>query len=84
MIGGLINTDGETMELLRSPKKNPVVLKSYFVLDTEDGLNNDFKRHAYQQLGKSNVTTIIHYIGDETVAVAFIVSYRLTYLSMKS
>ena len=67
-----------------APQKNPVVLKSYFVLDTEDGLNNDFKRHAYQQLGKSNVTTIIHYIGDETVAVAFIVSYRLTYLSMKS
>ena len=51
--------------------RSPVVVKSYFVLDTEDGLNNDFKRHAYQQLGKSNVTTIIHYIGDETVAVAF-------------
>ena len=69
-----------------APQKNPVVLKNYFVLDTEDGLNNDFKWHAYQQLGKSNVTTIIHYIGDVAiaVAVAFIVSYRLTYLSMKS
>ena len=53
------------------PKANPLILKSYFVLDTKEGLNNNFKRHAYQQLDKSNLTTIIHYIGDEALAVAF-------------
>ena len=42
------------------PKANPLILKSYFVLDTKEGLNNNFKRHAYQQLDKSNLTTIIH------------------------
>jgi len=29
------------------PKKNLVVSNSYFVLDTEDGLSNEFKWHAY-------------------------------------
>jgi len=41
------------------PKKNPVVSKSYFALDTEDGLSNEFKWYAYQKVGKSNDTTII-------------------------
>ena len=66
----MTTTGGGIMELLHSPK-NPVVSKSYFVLDTEDGLNNGFKRHAYQKIGKSSDTTIVHYIGDETVATAF-------------
>ena len=53
------------------PKKQPVVSKSYFVLDTENGLNNQFKRHAYRKLDKCDNVIIIHYIGDETIATAF-------------
>lgn len=52
------------------PKK-PCSFKELFVLDTEHGLNNEFKQNAYQQVDKCSDTTIIHYIGDETVAAAF-------------
>ena len=41
------------------------------MLDTESGINREFKRHAYQKADKSNHITIIHYIGDETVTVPF-------------
>ena len=34
-------------------------------------MSREFKRHAYQKLDKSSNITIIHYIGDHTVAVPF-------------
>ena len=51
IIGEQISTDGKCHGVSKLPKKNPgihaVVYKSYFVLDTESGLNREFKRHAY-------------------------------------
>ena len=71
MIGEQISIDGKMMVFLNYQKKNPVITKSYFVLDTESGINREFRRHAYQKADKSNHITIIHYIGDETVTAPF-------------
>ena len=54
-----------------SSQKSPVICKSYFLLDTESGMSSEFKQPTYQKLDKSNNITIIHYIGDHTVAAPF-------------
>ena len=33
------------------PRRNPVILKTYFVADTTNGINKSFKRNAYQLIG---------------------------------
>ena len=54
------------------PKKNPVIRKTYYQIQTPEGPGKDFTKHAYQLLSptKGNVT-LIHYIGNEKVAVPF-------------
>jgi len=73
MTGGLTTTDGEIMELLHSQEKEkPCNFKELFCFRYRGWiLSIEFKWHAYQKVGKSNDATIIHYIGDETVAAAF-------------
>ena len=52
------------------PRKNPSLRKHYFAADTPQGVSKDFQRHAYQLLGDKTIT-LIHYVGDEKVAVDF-------------
>ena len=42
----------------------------YFDTDTPNGSSKDFQRHAYQLLGQSQLT-LVHYLGNEAVAVNF-------------
>ena len=52
------------------PKSNPRLRKSYFVVDTLNGPSKDFGKHAYQLIS-SKTFTLIHYLGNETVAIPF-------------
>ena len=52
------------------PRNNPRVKKWYFYIDTPEGRNKGFQKHAYQLLAKPE-TTLVHYIGDHKLAVAF-------------
>ena len=52
------------------PKKNPVLRKRYYILDTENGPSKDFKKHVYQLLDSKHIT-IIHYIGDHSAISKF-------------
>ena len=54
------------------PKKDPAIVKTYFVNVSSDGKNINFKRHAYnliEDLQKQK--TLIHYLGDHTSAKDF-------------
>ena len=54
------------------PKTDPQVKKSYFRISLPDGPSNVFIKHAYNLLPPSdNMTTVIHYLGDEKAAVPF-------------
>ncbi len=53
------------------PKKNPLIRKSYYQIQTPEGPSKEFTKHAYQLLSSKDYTTLIHYIGDEKVAVSF-------------
>ena len=53
------------------PHKDPVLRKLYFSLDAPGkGPSTAFQRYAYQLLNDKSVT-LIHYLGDEKVAVDF-------------
>ena len=52
------------------PRKEPRVKKSYYLLDTPDGPSKAFQRHTYQLPNNKNIT-VIHYVGDESVASHF-------------
>ena len=52
------------------PRKRSKIKKMYFNIDTPNGPSGCFKKHAYQLIDNKEVT-LIHYIGDETVAVDF-------------
>ena len=52
------------------PRKDPVLKKSYFVMDTPNGPSKSFQQHAYQLIGSKEIT-VIHYIGDETSITKF-------------
>ena len=54
------------------PKSNPRLRKSYFVVDTPNGPSKDFGKHAYQLIS-SKTFTLIHYLGNETVAIPFVI-----------
>ena len=54
----------------RLPRKNPSLKKHYFAADTPQGASKNFQRHAYQLLSDKSIT-LIHYVGDEKVAVDF-------------
>ena len=46
------------------PIKNPVLKKSYFVLDTPNDPSKSFQGHAYQLIDSKEII-LIHYIGNE-------------------
>ena len=52
------------------PKKSPVVKKTYFLLDTENGQTDGFRKHVYQLLD-SQQYTIIQYIGNQSLVSQF-------------
>lgn len=52
------------------PSNSPLVKKFYFIIDTPQGPSTLFKRHAYQLIGKAEVT-LVHYIGDESIGTNF-------------
>ena len=56
--------------MTKLPRKEPVLKKMYFGLDTSNGISKEFKRYAYQLLNNKSVT-LIHYVGDEKVSIAF-------------
>ena len=47
------------------PKGNSVVTKIYFYLETEQGINKEFRKRSNSSLG----SFLLHYIGDERVSV---------------
>ena len=57
-------------KVARLPKKNPVIKKTYFVLDSPIGPCNEFKKHAYELLPSNNYV-LIHYLGDEKASIPF-------------
>ena len=56
--------------MTKLPRKDAVMRKLYFSLDTADGLSKDFQRYAYQLVNDKSVT-LIHYIGDDKAATDF-------------
>lgn len=52
------------------PRKQPRLRKLYFSLDTPKGVSKEFQRHAYQLVGRKDLT-VVHYLGDENAAVDF-------------
>ena len=52
------------------PHKDPIIRKLYFSLDTPNGPCSEFKRYGYQLICDQSFT-LIHYLGDESVANDF-------------
>ena len=63
------------MNIKMLPQKNHCVRKSYFSIDTPNGPSKDFGKHAYHLIS-SKTFTLIHYLGNEKVAIPF--SHRNT------
>ena len=51
------------------PKRNPVVTKVYFYLETEQGINKEFRKQVFFKINSSLGPFLLHYIGDEQVSV---------------
>ena len=64
------------------PKTQPQVKKSYFHLDTPDGITTQFVKHAYKLITSSNNAVLIHYLGDESCAHQSLRVYN-NHVSMK-
>lgn len=59
-------------DVQKVPKRLPTMKKSYYRIDTPAGGLAIFTKHAYQLLiNKINPLVLVHYIGDESVAVYF-------------
>ena len=54
---------------MNMPKGNPVVTKVYFYLETEQGINKEFRKQVFFKINSSLGPFLIHYIGDEQVSV---------------
>ena len=53
------------------PDESPKLSKYYYHIDTPDGSNSNFKRHAYKLIDAPKNLVLVHYIGDDKVAVDF-------------
>ena len=51
------------------PKGNHVVTKIYFYLETEEGINKEFRKHVFFKMNSSLGSFLLYYIGDERVSV---------------
>ena len=56
--------------MTKLPRKEPLVKKFYFDLDTPNGPSKEFQRHGYQLIGETTFT-LVHYLGDQSAAVDF-------------
>ena len=66
------NTDGHKCfnnARMDMPKENPVVTKIYFYLDTEQGIDKEFRKHVFFKMNGSLESFLLHYIGDEIASV---------------
>ena len=54
------------------PRKNPVLKKSYFVLDTPNGPSKSFHAMACLPADRLERVTLIHYIGNEENVSKFV------------
>lgn len=41
--------------------------KKYFIADTPEGHNSGFKRLSYTLLDPTKLSTLVHYIGDDSI-----------------
>ena len=46
-----------------TPKGNPVVAKIYFYLETEQGINKEFRKHVFFKMNSSLGSFLLHYNG---------------------
>ena len=53
------------------PRSNPVLKKLYFVSVLASGHDHRFKRLVFFQLNDNQKAVVIHYLGDESIAVDF-------------
>ena len=51
------------------PKGNPVVTKIYFYLETEQGINKEFRKQVFFRINSLLGPFILNYIGDEKVSI---------------
>ena len=51
------------------PTSQPIIRNKYFIADTSEGRNSGFKRHSYALLDSSKLSTLVHYIGDDSIGL---------------
>ena len=51
------------------PKRNPVVTKIYFYIETEQGINKEFRKQVFFKMNSSLGSFLLRYNGDERVSV---------------
>ena len=51
------------------PKGNSVVTKIYFYLETEQGINKEFRKRVFFKMNNSLGSFLLHYIWDERASV---------------
>ena len=56
--------------MTKLPRKEPLVKKFCFYLDTPNGPSKEFQRDGYQLIGETTFT-LVHYLGDQSAAVDF-------------
>ena len=49
------------------PTSQPIIHKKYFIADTSKGRNSGFKHHSYTLLESSKLSTLVHYVGDDSI-----------------
>ena len=62
------------MKWRHNGKKNlktiPVLTKTYYVFVSDDGQEEGFKKLVYKLSGSNNHTVVVHYKGDESIAIS--------------
>ena len=64
--------------MVKLPRKKPVLKKCYFVAETAEGLNLNFKKIDWQLLSNP-AYHLIEYIGEDSVAKGYPHRYNLCY-----
>ena len=54
------------------PKGYPVVTTIYFYLETEQGINKEFRKQFFFKMNSSLGSFLLHYNGDESVSVPWV------------
>ena len=51
------------------PRCGPRIAKTYYYIRTETGISKNFRKDTYTLVDGSNLRTLIHYVGDESISV---------------